>query len=193
MNTHATRKQKPRNVTAEPQNAIETAQTETPQPKPPARLMLRPATAGDLTPLSFFFDTMLRDDYFMRRGQLEELLSGKHHQVYVAEIDAVLVGIAVTTKRTRLVNVLVHPSYRGIGIGQALVERTGATEVRAKLDMSTGDPRAFYRRLGFRSTKQRNDKGNIELMRRRITAAPSPDTHNETTPTRTVTRGKKAR
>jgi len=90
-------------------------------------LTVRPAGRGDLVPLSFFFDAVLRRDYFMRRGQLEELVSGRYHQVY---------------------------NY------------SGATEVRAKLDMSSGDPRGFYRSLGFVSTGVRNDKGNVEVLRR---------------------------
>lgn len=109
---------------------------------------------------------MLRKDYFLRRGQLNEMLRGPHHRVYVAEIDGVLVGAAVMTRGTRLVNALVHPAYRGLGIGRALVQHSGATEVRAKLDMSSGDPRGFYAALGFTSTGQVNGKGNIEVMRR---------------------------
>ena len=132
----------------------------------PSRLIVRPAVRSDLTPLRFFFDALLRRDYFIRQGQLEELVNGPHHQVYIAEIDAVLVGVAVTTRGSRLANALVHPAYRQLGIGRALVERTGVTEVSAKLDMSTGDPRRFYEALGFKRTGKRNPKGNIELMRR---------------------------
>jgi GNAT superfamily N-acetyltransferase len=140
-----------------PNPAIETA--------PPARLTVRPASIRDAVPLGFFFDTLLRKDYFLRRGQLADMLASPHHQVFIAEIDAILVGVAITTRGTRLVNALVHPGYRGLGIGRALVQYTGATEVRAKLNMSTGDPRGFYAALGFRSVGRRNGKGNIELMR----------------------------
>lgn len=141
-----------------------------PEATGPARaapLTVRRAERGDLTPLGFFFDTVLRRDYFVRRGQLADILGGRHHEVYVAEIDTVLVGVAITTRGSRLVNALVHPAYRGLGIGRELVRASGATEVRAKIDMSTGDPRGFYRSLGFAGTGQRNDQGNIELMRRR--------------------------
>ena len=129
-----------------------------------AVLTLRAARESDLVPLGFFFDTVLRRDYFLRRGQLEELVRGPYHQVYVAEIEGVLVGVAITTRGTRLVNALVHPAYRGLGVGRALVETSGATQVRAKLDMSTGDPRGFYFAMGFESTGRRNGKGNIELL-----------------------------
>ena len=131
----------------------------------PAKLTVRPAGRSDLVPLNFFFDTVLRRDYFLRRSQLEDLVAGKYHQVYVAEIDAVLVGVAITTRGTRLFNALVHPAYRGLRIGKQLLDYSGATEARAKLDMSTGDPREFYRRLGFVSTGVRNSKGNIEILR----------------------------
>ncbi len=130
------------------------------------RLVLRKAMPSDLAPLEFFFDTALRRDYFVRRGQLADLLKSERHEVYVAEIDLVLVGVAITTRGARLVNALVHPAYRGLGIGRELVGASGAREVRAKVDMSTGDPRGFYRSLGFAATGERNRKGNIELMAR---------------------------
>lgn len=135
-----------------------------------AQLYVRPAGKSDFTPLLFFFDTALRRDYFMRRGQLEDILTSERHRAFVAELDDVLVGVAILTRGARLVNVLVHPSYRGLGIGRALIESSAAREVRAKLDMSTGDPRGFYDRLGFNGTGQRNGKGNIELMRKTAAA-----------------------
>ena len=135
-----------------------------PRAKRPAALTVRPAGRADLVPLNFFFDTVLRKDYFLRRGQLNDILTGKHHQAFVAELDGVLVGIAITTRGTRLINALVHPAYRGLGIGRELIDASGACEVRAKLDMSSGDPRGFYESLGFERTNRRNGKGNIELM-----------------------------
>lgn len=129
-------------------------------------LRLRPANRTDAVPLGFFFDAILRKDYFMRRGQLDDMLASPYHQVLIAEIDSILVGVAVTTRGTRLVNVLVHPAYRGLGIGRALVGGSGATEVRVKLDMSSGDPRGFYKSLGFRPAGRLNGKGNIARMRK---------------------------
>ncbi len=143
--------------------------------RPAARLTVRTALEGDLIPLSFFFDAILRQDYFLRRGQLQEILRGGRHRAFVAEIDGVLVGVAVVTRGTRLVNVLVHPAYRGLGIGRALVTCSGATEVRAKRDMSTGDPRGFYRALGFvESGGVIGNRENIELMRRASPETGSP-------------------
>jgi GNAT superfamily N-acetyltransferase len=131
----------------------------------PVNLTVRPAVRSDLRPLGFFFDTVLRRDYFLRRGQLTEMLHGPHHQLYVAEIDTILVGVAITTRHTRLVNVLVHPGYRGLGIGPALLGHANVREVRVKTNMSTGDPRAFYRRLGYRGAGRDPSKPHIEIMR----------------------------
>jgi GNAT superfamily N-acetyltransferase len=133
----------------------------------PVALAVRPAGASDAVPLGFFFDAVLRKDYFLRRGQLADMLRSPYHQVFVAEIDTILVGIAIQTRGTRLVNVLVHPGYRGLGIGRALVQHSGATEVRVKLDMSTGDPRGFYAALGFEPAGRTPGNGHIEVMRRR--------------------------
>lgn len=130
-----------------------------------ADLHVRPAAPEDLAPLQFFFDTALRRDYFVRRGQLAEILEGPSHDVFVAELDAVLVGVAIRSAGCRLINALIHPAYRGLGLGKALVLATGVTEARVKLDMSSGDPRGFYAALGFESTGERNVKGNVEVMR----------------------------
>lgn len=160
-------------------DAIDTQRTRRGSANNP-RLQVRIAQRTDEAPLQFFFDTALRNDYFLRRGQLRDMLASPYHCVYVAEIDQVLVGVAITTRGTRLVNALVHPAYRGLGIGRALVERTGCVEVRAKLDMSTGDPRGFYRSLGFQPVGRANAKGNIELMRKPAAAT----SRNSRTPKR---------
>jgi ribosomal protein S18 acetylase RimI-like enzyme len=138
-------------------------------------VVVRAARRTDFEPLVFFFDTILRKDYFMKRGQLRDMLEGQHHRVHVAEIDCVLVGVAIQTARTRLVNVLIHPAYRGLGIGRELIQTIGVREVRCKLDMSTGDPQSFYQSLGFEPTGEKNDKGNIAVMRLRRDGDAAPD------------------
>lgn len=129
-------------------------------------LHIRPALRGDIVPLQFFLDAFLRKDVFIRRGQLEALITGPYHRVWIAELGHVLVGVAITTHGTRLINALIHPAYRRLNIGRALIHASGATEVRAKLDMSAGDPRPFYEAIGFVRTGEQNEKGNIEIMRR---------------------------
>ncbi|MBK8913591.1 MAG: GNAT family N-acetyltransferase [Phycisphaerales bacterium] len=157
-----------------------------PDPAPPAarlgavqsdaelspELQIRPALPGDHVPLQFFFDTTLRRDYFMRRGQLRDMLRGGRHRVWVAELAGVLVGVAITTARARLVNLLVHPACRGIGLARALVRAASPVDARVKTDGSAGDPRGFFRSLGFVSAGATPHKPHIELM----VAAPSART-----------------
>lgn len=151
-------------------NPARAPQSQTHTTAPPsdvrAALTVREAVPSDGPALTFFFDAILRRDYFLKRGQLDDMLADDRHHVLVAEIDVVLVGVAILTAGTRLVNVLVHPAYRGLGIGHEIVKQSGAREVRAKLDVSTGDPRGFYEQLGFRRTGEFNVKRNIELLRR---------------------------
>jgi ribosomal protein S18 acetylase RimI-like enzyme len=143
----------------------------TPAPPAAAALTIRPALTTDETPLQFFLDTALRRDYFVRRGQLAEMLRSNRHTVFIAELDQVLVGVAILTRGSTLVNVLVHPACRGLGIGQALVAQSGAERVRAKLDMSSGDPRGFYRKLGFVEQRAETGKHNVALLKRSATRA----------------------
>lgn len=138
-------------------------------------LRIRSATPRDAEALGFFFDMLLRRDYFLRRGQLRDMLCSRRHTLFLATLADVLVGVAILTRGSRLVNALVHPAYRGLGIGRALVNGSGAAEARAKLDISSGDPSGFYRRLGFRPTGERNRKGNIVIFRRpQATGIPFP-------------------
>ena len=129
-----------------------------------ATIGIRRATPHDLEALTFFCDTVLRRDYFIRKGQLREMLEGTRHQVFVGELDRVLVALAVVTRPGRLVNALVHPAYRRLGIGRALLRVVAPREIRVKKDMHSGDPSAFYQRLGYQPTGESNERGNIELF-----------------------------
>ena len=106
-----------------------------------SQLTVRPARECDLVPLTFFVDAVLRKDYFLRRGQLASMLRDRRHEILIAELDGVLVGVAILTRGAHLVNLLVHPAYRRLGIGRCLVERRASVSV--KLDASSGDPRVL--------------------------------------------------
>lgn len=127
---------------------------------------VRSATIDDADAIEFFADTVLRRDYFLRRGQLADMIGSKRHVVLIAEFRRLIVGIAILTRGKRLANLLVHPAVRGIGVGSRLVRESGARSVRAKVDMSTGDPRRYYERLGFRSTGRWTRTRRVELMER---------------------------
>ena len=63
-----------------------------------SQLTVRPARECDLVPLTFFVDAVLRKDYFLRRGQLASMLRDRRHEILIAELDGVLVGVAILTR-----------------------------------------------------------------------------------------------
>lgn len=129
------------------------------------RFEIRRAQLDDESALGEFLDSHLRKDYFVTRAQLHEILDGRYHEMVVATDSCTIVGIAIMTRSARtLVNLLVRPADRRRGIGDALLSFLQVERIRAKLDVSDGDPRDFYRNRGFRSTGRFNIKRNIEIM-----------------------------
>lgn len=116
--------------------------------------------------LSFWIDTHLRRDYFMPRRQLRELLARPNSDTWVIVIGGEVVGLAVVWGNLRLHNLLLDAAWRGRGLGGVVVEALGVGEVRAKTNMSTGDPRGFYEKLGFKETGIAGKTGTIRVMTR---------------------------
>ena len=113
-------------------------------------LVIRRADPRDLTAVTFFVDTCLRNDYFFRTGHLQAMLASARHRVSLIILDDALVGLAITTRPATLVNLLIHPAYRGLGIGTTVLKHVNPSAVRCKTDMSTGDPGRFYAKNAFR-------------------------------------------
>lgn len=121
---------------------------------------IRLATPADRPALQAFIDTHLRRDFFMPHDLLRHVLEDGYHRTTVTEISGQLVALAVVTRKpNRLVNLLVHPDHRGSGIGTALLRHVDPDVVRAKVNMSTGDPTPFYARFGYTPTDRVNAKG----------------------------------
>jgi GNAT superfamily N-acetyltransferase len=129
-------------------------------------VVIRRARLDESDAIGFFVDCVLRRDYYIRRAQLEEILSGKRHETFVALEGNWIVAFAILTRGSRLVNILVHPSYRGVGLGQAMIEASEAKSVRVKLDMVSGDPTEFYKRVGFRTSHAKSGVEHIVIMER---------------------------
>lgn len=116
--------------------------------------------------LSFWIDTHLRKDYFMPRRQLRELLARPNSDTWVVVIGGEVVGLAVVWGNLRLHNLLLDAAWRGRGLGAVVVESLGIGEVRSKANMSTGDPKGFYEKLGFKEAEKAGKNGQIRVMRR---------------------------
>lgn len=110
-----------------------------------------------------FLDVHLRKDWFEREQVIRDKLT--HNICLVGYHDGSMVCWASKGPNEVLQNLMVHPDYRGFGIGQQAMEFIGASIIRSKSDQSTGDPEAFYQKNGFASTGVvTGRKKNINLM-----------------------------
>jgi GNAT superfamily N-acetyltransferase len=124
---------------------------------------------GDLI---FWIDTHLWKDYYMPRRQLRELLARPQSDVWALVFQGEMVGLAVVWGELRLHNLFLDSAWRGKGLGTVVVEALGIEEVRAKTNMSTGDPTRFYEKMGFETKQIEGKSGHIKVMRRTLTDPP---------------------
>jgi ribosomal protein S18 acetylase RimI-like enzyme len=126
-------------------------------------LIFRPATEKDLAKILAFTDIFLRKDYFLRRPELKE--KQRIGSMLVVLDGDKLVAWAAMGKNGALWNLLVHSKYRGRHIGETIVKELNPPLIRSKRDQSTGDPLAFYQKIGYRIVQVRQGrKRNIDIL-----------------------------
>lgn len=130
----------------------------------PAPVQIRPATPGDAAAVSAFFDEHLRSDAWIPRALIRDVIERADHELLLATANAQIVGVALTAGPRILTNLLVHPLYRSVGIGTALLKRVDPDAVRVKVDMSTGNPTAYYVSHGFRPTLIKGRNARVHLF-----------------------------
>ncbi|GIW82598.1 MAG: hypothetical protein KatS3mg105_4405 [Gemmatales bacterium] len=141
-------------------------------------------TLDDLDALQQFSDAVLRRDYFFKKGHWQYLLSSPHlNAVWAIGLGAKgrkesdepleLVGLFVQHAKSILYNFFLRDDVRGQGLGGMVLQHFQPQTIRAKMDMSTGDPTGFYEKHGYRVAKKVASKGvagkreqdaNIALM-----------------------------
>lgn len=128
---------------------------------------IRRARADDLKRIQAFLDSYLRRDWFLSPKGLVQMLESLYW--WMAECDGELRAVAAMNKQGALMQLLVHPDYRKCGIGRRLLERLRPAIIRSRSDQSTGDPRLFYEKNGYRSVgvTKVGRRRNIELLERR--------------------------
>lgn len=128
----------------------------------------RKARYCDIDELIKFVDyEMSRRDCFVTAVRHRYYI--KHYTVILAICSKRIIGWAVKQRDGTMIHLLVAKEKRSMGIGRNLVEMLDASRVRSKCDQKTGDPRLFYKRLGYVKllrTKLGKHK-NIDLLVRR--------------------------
>lgn len=150
------------------------------------RLLIRRADERDIPSIVLFLDSYLSKDFFMTAGVIRRCVTGDNpdggtrtpYFVWLAfeEEGDILVGVCIVSTSLTLENLVVHPTRRGKGIGKALLLKAFPLEIRAKTDMSSGNPIEFYEKCGYRVIEiadpkfrymlKSKGKHNIALMRR---------------------------
>ena len=131
-------------------------------------ITLRRALPGEESALSDWTDAHLRKDFFFRRRHWHDTLRDINKAVWVLEDEGCIVGIVVTYLGCMLRNLYLHPDYRGRGLGSTICSLLELKEVRAKTDMSTGDPTEFYVKNGFVPVRK---EGKIVVLEKRRVGA----------------------
>lgn len=121
------------------------------------------ANEGDLDEIVELFDRFFKAYAFIPRAILEVQI--KKMQVYVIRVDGHIRAVAIGKRRQVLWNILVHPDFRGRGLGRRLVEYVAAKTVRVKCRdrrkrKGFSDPTEFYRRLGYRFVRFERPEGH---------------------------------
>jgi GNAT superfamily N-acetyltransferase len=129
---------------------------------------IRRAVAEDYDAIQKLFDLTIRKDVFEPRGRLISKLRKCATYVAVMGGEKVLVGFAINETGRILIHLLVHPDYRGYGIGKKLLREANPVVIRSKSDQSTGDPKEFYLSNGYHDlcVPKVGRKKNIELLER---------------------------
>lgn len=140
-------------------------------------------THSDVLALEHFADAVLRDDFFFRKGHWLSLVSDSRVQVFTVRLQpegsaewSEICGVLVLYADSVLHNLFLARSWRSMGLGSAIIQAVAPSKIRAKTDMSSGDPTGFYARLGF--THEESTKGKRGQIR--VLVKPTSDT--EVTP-----------
>lgn len=120
-------------------------------------MIIRDATITDFEKLTEFVDKYFAGEGygFINREQLKTEI--KKRRVIVAENSTGIVGVRIGWNR--LWNIVVHPNYRGQGIGRALIVVHHPEYIRVKSNpvghlnknqiANFKDPTEFYEKMGF--------------------------------------------
>lgn len=160
----------------------------TPIPHPSVSLTIERCGPEDLEPMLDRLETLLHEDYFFRRKHFAAILARPQAAVYAIRVEGDFAAIAIVYEGSTLQNLYVHPEHRRLGVGTAVLRYLNPQVVRAKSNMSQGDPTGFYAQNGYKSTGVDPTKPHITLMNKATPVAVEPSCH----PVNTITDAKRA-
>lgn len=118
----------------------------------------------DLEPMLDRLETLLHEDYFFRRKHFAAILARPQAAVFAILVEHDFAAIAIVYKGSTLTNLYVHPEHKAQGVGTAVLRWLNPSVIRAKGNMSQGNPVAFYEKNGFKATGCDPAKPHIIMM-----------------------------
>lgn len=125
------------------------------------------ATKQDIQLIVDFIDAYYRKDYFLPDSKVIRMVTGevdpkfgntrKPMIVWISKDNEGISGIAFVTLSKTLIQLLIRPDCRKMGLGSKLLEFAQPKKIRCKVDTSTGDPTGFYLNNGFVEYQQTID------------------------------------
>lgn len=138
---------------------------------PTLEITLEKCGPEDLEPMLDRLETLLHEDYFFRRKHFAAILARENATVWAIRIDLDFAAIAIVYNGSTLQNLYVHPEHRRQGVGAAVLAALNPAIVRAKGDMSQGNPIPFYQKEGYRAVGADPAKPHIVLMSKPVNEA----------------------
>ena len=126
----------------------------------------RPARFSDIPSITEFVDDChTAGDFFVTPSRHFKYL--KYYSVLLAFDNNTIIGWAVKQKNGTLIHLLIHPGFRGQGIGGTMLRILNPPKVRSKSDQSTGNPIGFYLKQGYIITQLSQGKNaNIDILKK---------------------------
>ncbi len=101
------------------------------------------------------------NDCFIAPSQHKKYIT--RYKTWICLDGKQIVAWAVVEPSNTMIHLLIAGNYRGLGIGTRLVNILSPRYVRSKIDQSTGNPIAFYTRLGYRKVSQVQSRSRLDI------------------------------
>lgn len=149
------------------------------------KVKIRPADKGDLNEIRNFVDFWLSgrgkalkvvgavNECFISPSQHEKYI--RIHHTYLAMINTCIIGWAVVQNNGSMIHLLIAGTNRGQGIGRKMMKYIHPPTVRSKLDQATGNPAAFYEKMGYKKVATVKSYSRLDIDKIRPNRKPNID------------------